>query len=52
LWVLLVCWFCSLSVQSGLDFFVFSGGGISDEAIGGVCCNFVILWELLKWAMI
>jgi len=37
-----------LSVQSSLDFFVFSDGGVSDEEIGGVCWNFVILWELLK----
>lgn len=34
-------WFCSLSVQSGFDFFFFGfcGGGVSDEAIGGVCWN-------------
>ena len=33
LWVLLVCWFCSLSVQFSLDFFAFNGDGVSNEAI-------------------
>jgi len=38
-----------MSVLSGLDFFVFSGGGVSDEAIGGGCwnlCNLFGLWRL------
>jgi len=42
-----ICWFFSLSVPSGLSFFVFSGAGVSDEAIGGVCWNLCHLFRLL-----